>query len=141
MPSVLVVDDDRAIRELLRFALESEGYDVITLNDGSDVVDTLARLTVPCVVLMDLMMPHIDGWAVCLALEHADTLIARHPLVVMTAGLLEGDPYPRPARALLRKPFDLEHVLALVASLTVAANADAPHHAGCSCNEVSNLAS
>jgi CheY-like chemotaxis protein len=125
MSRVLVVDDDRPIREMLRFALESEGYDVLTLSDGTRVVETLAALTEPCVVLMDLMMPHMDGWAVCAMLERADPLLARHPLVVMSAGLLDGDSYPAPARVLLRKPFDLNHLLRLIASLTLATAAGA----------------
>lgn len=125
MPTVLVVDDDRAIRELLRFALEGEGYDVIALSDGSHVVDTLAALSEPCVVLMDLMMPCTDGWAVCAALEHAAPEFVRHPIVVMSAGLLDGDDYPAPARAFLRKPFELDTMFALVASLTLAAAAEA----------------
>ena len=144
MPHVLVVDDDRAIRELLRFALEGEGYDVTTLSDGAEVVATLAAMSEPCVVLMDLMMPHIDGWTVCAALVHADAILAHHALVVMTAGLLEGDTFPAPARALLRKPFELDRVFALVASLTLALNAStlvADASAGLACEVVPGLAS
>jgi CheY-like chemotaxis protein len=145
MPRVLVVDDDRPIRELLRFALEGEGYDVLTLGDGSRVVETLAALTEPCVVLMDLMMPCTDGWAVCAMLERADSLLGRHPLVIMSAGLLDGDSYPAPACALLRKPFDLNHLLRLVASLTVAAATGAagatPPPTAASCDLPQDLAS
>lgn len=144
MPHVLVVDDDRAIRELLRFALECEGYDVTTLSDGADVVATLAAMSEPCVVLMDLMMPRTDGWTVCAALAHADAILARHALVVMTAGFLEGDTCPTPARALLRKPFELDRVFALVASLTLALNASAlvaDAGAGLACEVAPGLAS
>jgi CheY-like chemotaxis protein len=70
---------------------------------------------------MDLMMPHTDGWTVCAALEHAGDDLACHPIVVMSAGLLDGDDYPTPARAFLRKPFELDTMFALVASLTLAA--------------------
>ncbi len=125
MLTVLVVDDDRAIRELLRFALEGEGYEVITLCDGSRVVETLTAMSEPCVVLMDLMMPYTDGWAVCSALEHAAPELARHPIAIMSAGLLDGDDYPTPARAFLRKPFELDTLFALVASLALAAAAGA----------------
>lgn len=120
MPRVLVVDDDRAIRELLTFALECEGYEVRTLSDGAEVEALLAEMSEPCVVLMDLMMPHVDGWEVCRRLEaHGDALLNRHRIVLMTACLLTDEERPNAARALLRKPFELEAVYRLIASLTV----------------------
>lgn len=117
MAQVLIVDDDRAIREMLRVALEVEGYVVRVLSDGRDVIETLRGMTEPCVLLMDLMMPGISGWEVCEALQ-ADTCLARHPVVVMTAGLMKGDSCPAPARTLLCKPFELDTVYALVEALT-----------------------
>lgn len=117
MPRVLVVDDDRAIRELLTFALECEGYEVRTLSDGAGVVALLAALEEPCVVLLDLMMPHVDGWEVCRQLEARGDLPQRHPIVLMTACLLPEDDRPPVARVLLRKPFELETVYRLIASL------------------------
>lgn len=120
MAQVLVVDDDRAIREMLRVALEVEGYVVHTLTDGRDVIEILRGMGEPCVVLMDLMMPGVSGWDVCEALE-ADAQLARHPVVVMTAGLMKGDACPAPARTLLCKPFDLNQIFAVVESLTARA--------------------
>src|SRR5579884_2387601 len=120
MTQVLVVDDDRAIRELLRIALEAEGYAVRVLADGRDVIETLRSMSEPCVLLMDLMMPGVSGWDVCEALQ-GDVRLARHPVVVMTAGLMKGDGFPPPARTLLCKPFELERVYALVESLVAEA--------------------
>jgi|SRR5579884_1005888 len=120
MAQVLIVDDDRAIREMLRVALEVEGYAVRVLSDGRDVVETLRGMSEPCVLLMDLMMPGVSGWDVCQALM-ADVHLARHPVVVMTAGLMKGDSAPPPARTLLCKPFELERVYALVESLVAEA--------------------
>lgn len=116
MTQVVVVDDDRSIRDLLRYALEAEGYAVALQCDGRRVVETLRGLAEPCVVLMDLMMPGVTGWEVCEALL-AEPALARHPLIVMTAAYLPGDPYPAPARALLRKPFTLDQVYQLVETL------------------------
>ncbi len=118
---VLVVDDD-AIRELLRVALEAEGYTVWMLDNGSNVVATLLAACGPCVVLLDLMMPGVSGWDVCLALC-ADARLAHHRVAVMTAGLLKGGGYPAPARAFLAKPFDLDQVYALVEALAASAPA------------------
>lgn len=123
MPRVLVVDDDRAIRELLTFALEGEGYDVRTLGDGAEVVTVLEALREPCVVLMDLMMPRVDGWEVCRRLEARADLLGRHRVVLMTACMLREDERPPAAHTLLRKPFELAAVYRLVASLSI----PAPH--------------
>lgn len=122
MPRVLVVDDDRAIRELLTFALTGEGYTVQTLSDGSEVESLLSAMLEPCVVLMDLMMPRVDGWEVCRRLEvHGSDLLQRHCIILMTACMLRDDERPIAARALIRKPFELEAVYRLVASLSMPA--------------------
>jgi two-component system response regulator MprA len=118
MARVLIVDDDRGIRELLTCALEFEGYDVATLTDGTRVRDVLAEQAEPCIVLMDLMMPRVDGWAVCRALEAEPALLARHTLVLMTAATLPDGTCPPPARAVLRKPFDLDALYRLVSTLS-----------------------
>lgn len=117
MTRVLLVDDDRAIRELLTFALESEGYSVMALADGTRVRDTLARSVEPCIVLMDLMMPRMDGWAVCRALSAEPALLTRHALVLMTAATLREGSEPAEARMMLRKPFDLDTLYRLVARI------------------------
>lgn len=117
MSQVLVVDDDRAIRELLRYALEAEGYAVTLLCDGRGVVDTLERAQEPCVVLMDMMMPEMSGWDVCRALEARPWLMRRHALALMSAGLLPGQEYPTVADVLMRKPFRLEQVYTLVEAM------------------------
>jgi CheY-like chemotaxis protein len=120
MAQVLIVDDDRAIREMLRVALEVEGYSVRVLTDGREVIEALRGMSGPCVLLMDLMMPGVSGWDVCEALL-ADERLARHPLVVMTAGLMKGDSAPAPARTLLCKPFELDRVYAVVEALATEA--------------------
>ena len=117
MARILVVDDDRAIRELMKFALECEGHTVATVSEGGEALRMLAHETEPCIVLMDLMMPGIDGWAVCRQLEAEPELIGRHRLAVMTALRMTDATCPAPARAILYKPFDLDQLLRLVAAL------------------------
>ena len=126
MRRVLIVDDDRAIRELLACALEYEDYTITSLGDGSQVVATLETANEPCIVLMDLMMPRMDGWAVCRALAARPELLARHPLVLMSAGSPQESAIPREARAFIRKPFDLDALYRLLASLVSASLAPAP---------------
>lgn len=113
---VLVVDDDRAIREMIQVALETEGYSVTALPDGRRVAETLLSMREPCVVLLDLMMPRMSGWDVCGVLA-SDPRFARHTVVVMTAGVLTGNRCPAPARTFLPKPFSLDQLYTLVASL------------------------
>jgi CheY-like chemotaxis protein len=126
MTQVLVVDDERVIRDLLRFGLEIEGYEVVTLPDGREVVETLRALREPCVVLMDLMMPEKSGWDVCQELEREPAL-RRHLLAIMTASLQAGDTPPAPARRLIPKPFLLDNVLDVVAALAAESAAPVAH--------------
>jgi CheY-like chemotaxis protein len=114
VPQVLVVDDDRAIREMLQIALEAEGYGVLTFRDGREVLEVLAEMHEPAIVLLDLMMPGVNGWEVCARLESDPLLLRRHRVIAMTAGLLPGDGCPEPACALLRKPFTLEKLYTLL---------------------------
>jgi two-component system response regulator MprA len=118
MGRVLVVDDDRAIRELLRVMLEMEGYEVATADNGCAALEVLEGAGEPWVVLMDVMMPRMGGVEVCRRLHAAGAAGRRHQVALMTAGLMEREECPEPARALLRKPFDLDDVVRLVASLT-----------------------
>jgi CheY-like chemotaxis protein len=60
-PHVLVVDDEPALRELMADALESEGYRVSTASNGSEALEAL-RLGAPDLIVLDLMMPVLDGW-------------------------------------------------------------------------------
>lgn len=117
MSQVLVVDDDRAIRELLRYALEAEGYTVTLLCNGRGVVEALEEAPEPCVVLMDMMMPEMTGWDVCRALEMRPGLRRRHALALMSAGLMPGQEYPDVADVLMRKPFRLDQVYTLVEAM------------------------
>lgn len=117
MAHVLVVDDDRPIRDLLQYALEFEGHSVTAFPDGRGVVAALASASQPTVVLLDLSMPHMTGWDVCAALAADPTALAGHQVVIMTAEALPSSEVPAPAVRLVRKPFDLDDVCALVVSL------------------------
>jgi len=86
---VLVVEDDPASRELLTRVLSEEGWEVSAVADGQEAVDTLADMT-PCAVLLDLMMPRMDGFTF---LEHfrADARFENVPVIVVTAKTLTPD--------------------------------------------------
>ena len=107
---VLVVDDDRDIRELLVEFLASEGYDVASAPDGRRALAE-ARAHRPDVILLDLMMPIMSGWEFREA-QLGDPELADIPVVVVTAfeESLDGT-------ELLRKPFLVEDVLDAVQRL------------------------
>jgi two-component system response regulator MprA len=113
---ILVVDDDEGIRELLCATLQLEGYMVVTAGDGAAAVDFLTHTPTRWVVLMDIMMPRMSGLEACRRLE-ASGAGARHRVALMTAGLFDGRECPPPARLVVRKPFDLDAILATVEAL------------------------
>ena len=110
--SVLVVEDDKNIQELLQMYLEKEGYAVTVANDGGQGL-TKFRSIKPDLVLLDVMMPVMDGWAVCKTIRaESDTpvimLTAKGELDDKVAGLKSGaDDY-------ITKPFEMKEVLARV---------------------------
>jgi len=108
---VLIVDDDQAIREALALALEGDDYPTALAADGADALNWLHRHTPPCLILLDLMMPVMDGWELLDNL-HRDARLARIPVVVTTAFNRE---LGRAARLpLLRKPIELQALLDVV---------------------------
>jgi len=100
---VLVVDDDPDLLEVTRFALEGEGIEVETARDGEEALARLRAGSLPRLVLLDLMMPVMNGWEFLDEIAKVPALAAI-PIVVLTAA----DPGEVPgAVEVLRKPFDL----------------------------------
>lgn len=113
---VLVADDDRAIRESLARALQLEGYPVVAVPDGASALEAIAADR-PDVLILDVMMPGIDGLTVCRVLRAQGDqtpilmLTARTETSDRVAGLDAGaDDY-------LPKPFDLDELLARIRAL------------------------
>lgn len=105
-PIILVVDDDAAIRDSLRVLLTEEGYGVETAVDGQDALERLDAMEPPCLILLDLKMPRMDGWQF-LARRDGDS--SRIPVV-----LLSGMAYIRDAPGVadfLAKPIRPDRVL------------------------------
>lgn len=113
---ILVVDDEQAVRESLRRSLGFNGYEVVLASDGVEALETI-RVENPDLVILDVMMPRMDGLAVCRELRSTGyerpvlMLTARDGVADRVAGLDVGaDDY-------LAKPFALEELLARVRSL------------------------
>jgi CheY-like chemotaxis protein len=102
---ILVVDDDPDIRDSLREVLEDEGYQVACVSNGREALDYLkSSAPRPCVILLDLMMPVMDGWQFRRE-QKQDPAIADIPLVVITA--TGKRPVLIDAAELVMKPLDL----------------------------------
>lgn len=114
MARVLIVDDDPAIRTLLNELLVDEGYDTLLAADGETAVN-LALSEQPQLILMDLMLPVMDGaMATRLIKSNPDTHQIR--IIAMSAGAnLRVHAEALPADSVLGKPFDLDVILADVA--------------------------
>jgi DNA-binding response OmpR family regulator len=109
--NVLVVDDQEAIRDTLQTALDDEGFAVETAANGQEALDILERWK-PCVVLLDLMMPVMDGWAFCAEQRRSGD---KTPVVLLSAaGGLDQEAKTLCAAGFIAKPFDIERVISTI---------------------------
>jgi two-component system, OmpR family, response regulator RpaA len=117
-PRILVIDDDPAIAELVAINLEMAGYDVTQVTDGIKG-QALAVQMVPDLIMLDLMLPKVDGFTICQRLRR-DERTANVPVIMLTAlgqtqDKVEG--FNAGADDYLTKPFELEEMLARVRAL------------------------
>ncbi len=109
---ILVVDDDLNICELLRLYLTKEGYNVVIANDGQSAVSTFQEES-PALVLLDIMLPKLDGWQVCREIRK----FSDAPIIMLTA---KGEVFDRVlglelgADDYVVKPFDTKEIVARI---------------------------
>jgi CheY-like chemotaxis protein len=109
--NVLVVDDQEVIRDTLQTALDDEGFTVETAANGREALEILGRWK-PCVVLLDLMMPVMDGWAFCAEQRRTGD---KTPIVLLSAaGGLTEEAKALCAAGFIAKPFDIDHVITAI---------------------------
>lgn len=106
---VLIVDDEAGIRESLADIFEDEGYEVATAAHGGFAMEALGDEALPCVVILDLLMPVMDGNQVYERMQ-GDPRLAGVPVIITTS-----DPSLAPSGLLImKKPINLERLLATV---------------------------
>src|SRR6201999_381319 len=89
IPKILVVDDEPDAIELIKFNLKNAGYDVVTAADGDEALKK-ARALLPELIILDLMLPEVDGLEVCKILRR-DPRVAATPIIMLTAKAAEID--------------------------------------------------
>jgi CheY-like chemotaxis protein len=109
MPKVLVVDDDPDLVAICSIVLEGEGYDVEAAGNGGEAVDKLEKSDVD-VVLMDVMMPVVDGLSICKMVKR-DPRTKDLPVIIISASQALREKGREYADAVLPKPFDIDNLV------------------------------
>lgn len=115
--TILVVEDDRDIRESVEDVLRTEGYEVFAAANGKEAISILREIEHPTLILLDMMMPVMSGWEF-LEAQKSSAQFANLPVVVVSAQADESALISKrgdiQAEGLLRKPIQLENLLSVV---------------------------
>lgn len=126
MGKILVADDDKNICELLRLYLEKEGYTVVLANDGEEAL-TRFQAESPDILLLDVMMPRLDGWQVCREIRKKSEV----PIIMVTA---KGETFDKVlglelgADDYVVKPFDAKEIVARIKAVMRRTGKTAPEN-------------
>lgn len=115
---ILIVDDEEDMRYAVKMQLEANGYEVLTAKDGQEGL-TFARKEMPDLIILDLMLPKLDGYQVCRMLKF-DNKYKNIPIVIFTARAQSDDEelgYQVGADAYVAKPFDPKRLLGKIKDL------------------------
>lgn len=108
--TVLVVEDELELREMMKDALQLNGYSVVAAEDGQDALDKLAAIDHLCLVILDLIMPVMDGWTFMEKLR-ARAELASVPVIVHSSAPGRA---PAGATRVFQKPMVFERLLSVV---------------------------
>jgi two-component system phosphate regulon response regulator PhoB len=146
-PRILIIEDERALTEVLTYNLQREGYQTIVAHDGQEGLRK-AQLLLPDLILLDLMLPVLDGLAVCRALRTGDQT-RQIPILMLTAKAEETDQvvgFSMGADDYVTKPFSVKVLLQRIKALQRRADsgtevADVVEHLGIRIDRVRHRAS
>lgn len=110
---VLIIEDEAGIRDTLKEVLELEGFEVFTAENGRAGLDLLGRLGAPCLILLDLMMPVMDGWQFLEEIKTPGHRWADVPVAVVSAVADTSLVERRYNVAVMKKPFNIVQLLDL----------------------------
>ncbi len=113
MAKILVVDDERVVRDLVRAVLVGEGHEVGEARDGLEALEVVEQNGLPDIIVLDLMMPQMDGWRFLEELRSRG--LRRHTRVIILSALSDEDTRKRGtaegAQHVLSKPFDTDALI------------------------------
>jgi CheY-like chemotaxis protein len=112
MATVLLVEDNEDVREMMSVVLQMAGIRVLMAANGREALQVLTDSAEPCLILLDLMMPVMDGWEFRTILKN-DSRLSRIPIVVVSA-MTEDMVERLGATAYLPKPVDIDRLLDVV---------------------------
>lgn len=115
--TVLIVEDEEDLRELMQTALESRGYVVVTAEEGQDALFKLERIERPCLVLLDLLMPGMNGWEFYTKMRQLPNLDGV-PVIVHSSA---SERAPAGVTQVIQKPITFDRLLAVVSKYCAAA--------------------
>lgn len=110
--NILVIEDDPSIREALKITLEVEGYEVTLASNGKEGLELVKKMPRPCLILLDLMMPIMNGFEF-LNFREKDVFIAPIPVVIVSAFSDQKNKMEN-TQGFIKKPVRLDHLLDLV---------------------------
>lgn len=119
MRPVMIIDDDADVRDVLTFALENDGYQVIPYQNAKEALEKISRTKdtqLPCLIIVDYLMPEMDGATFIKKLHSRFPESYGEVPVALTSALSSLDPVIKPSEKVfhLHKPMDLDDLLALV---------------------------
>ncbi|KTD40612.1 response regulator [Legionella parisiensis] len=111
---ILLIEDNESIRKSLVWALEEESYPIITASNGKLALNLLEKEPLPSLIILDLMMPEMDGWTFR-DQQKRNARTREIPTIITSArNRLDEILHHFPNELLLPKPFDMNHLLAII---------------------------
>lgn len=114
LKKVLIVDDEDGILDVLSMALEAKGFDVQCAHDGAEGVE-MAKSFLPSVVILDIIMPKMDGWEACRAMRE-DKRLDQTKIILLTTSHKLKQAKEAGANQVMLKPFDLDQLVRAIES-------------------------
>lgn len=113
-PNVVIIEDDADIRDSIQFVLESEGYQVAAFANGKEAIEGLKDCYEPCLILLDIMMPVMDGWEFLKARNTLGDTIVATPVYIVSAVASDDEALKAGAKGYIKKPVDIQLLLQVV---------------------------
>jgi CheY-like chemotaxis protein len=113
--TIMVVEDDEPILFTIQELLESEGYTVVTAKNGKEAIERMEQIKHPCLILLDMFMPVMDGWQFIEQLKlNQDDKVTQIPIVVTSAAGERARQAGQAVSGYIKKPIDLDQLLSTV---------------------------